>query len=78
MYCILSIDEQDLPEERREGQKAYRSLNINGRDINFGDGFSDLHNRSYQEILAGRGILIAETKKGTQLVQDIRESYFLN
>jgi UDP-N-acetyl-2-amino-2-deoxyglucuronate dehydrogenase len=72
----LSIDEKDLPATALEKkQAAYRSLNINGRDVDFGDGFSDLHTRSYEEILAGSGIPIAETKRGIELVQEMRASY---
>lgn len=69
----LSISEKDLPAaEKVKGNKTFRSLTIDGEDIDFSNGFEQLHTKSYEEVLAGRGIRLAETKKSIQLVHDIR------
>lgn len=70
---MLSISEKDLPAaEKVKGNKTFRSLTIDGEDIDFSNGFEQLHTKSYEEVLAGRGIRLAETKKSIQLVHDIR------
>ncbi len=53
---FLSIDEMTLPKEIQEkGQRTYRSITVNGEEIEFSSGFTDLHTTSYQEILKGNG-----------------------
>lgn len=70
---FLSIDAEDLPDEiKQKGDKAFRSLVVDNEEINFNEGFDDLHTRSYNEILTGNGITLGETRKGIQLVHDIR------
>jgi UDP-N-acetyl-2-amino-2-deoxyglucuronate dehydrogenase len=66
---FLSIDRSDLP---AVGNGAYRSMTIDGRQVEFTDGFVDLHTRVYQEILAGRGFGISEARGAIQLVHDMR------
>ncbi|MBN8687135.1 MAG: Gfo/Idh/MocA family oxidoreductase [Chitinophagales bacterium] len=71
---LLSIDEQDIPDAIKEkGLRTFRSLTIDQAAIDFSDGFEQLHTRSYEEILAGRGITLAEVRKSIQLVHDIRK-----
>jgi len=74
--CLLSVDEEDLPAHIREaGGTAYRSLTINsGEAIDFTTGFTDLHTRSYAEILAGRGFTIEDARPSIQLTYDIRQT----
>ena len=70
---FLSINEETLPAAVREkGQRTYRSITMEGTEIEFSDGFKDLHTRSYEEILAGRGFALTEALKSIQLVHDIR------
>jgi UDP-N-acetyl-2-amino-2-deoxyglucuronate dehydrogenase len=70
----LSIDENDLPPAiRQKGQRTYRSLVIDGETIDFSDGFEDLHTAAYEAILSGNGVPLEETRKGIQLVHDIRK-----
>lgn len=70
---ILGIDEKMLPQpSRAAGNKSFRSLTIDGETIEFSDGFTDLHTASYQQILAGKGYGLSETKPAIQLVHDIR------
>jgi len=70
---LLSIDERDLPEEcRLNNEKTCRVLTINGESLNFSDGFSELHTVSYQQILNGEGVGLAQTKKVVELVASMR------
>ena len=67
----LSIDAEDLPDN---SMKTYRSLEIDGKKIEFDNGFQDLHTQSYQEILAGRGFGVEEVKSSIEIVSKLRES----
>jgi UDP-N-acetyl-2-amino-2-deoxyglucuronate dehydrogenase len=72
---FLSVDGNDLPEEARaKGQSAYRSITMDGEEINFSEGFTDLHTLVYQSILAGEGFGIADARPSIQVVHDIRHS----
>lgn len=72
---FLSLDRQDLPEPPHEGQPAtYRSITVNNEELEFSGGFTDLHTRSYEEILAGRGYLLPETNAAIHIVSEIRRS----
>lgn len=71
----LGIDEKMLPEQlQKEGKKTFRSLKIDGEEFDFSDGFTDLHTRSYEQVLAGNGVPLNEIKKVIQLAHDIRKS----
>jgi UDP-N-acetyl-2-amino-2-deoxyglucuronate dehydrogenase len=52
--------------------KTYRSLEIDGKKIEFDNGFQDLHTKSYQEILAGRGFGVREVKSSINIVCQLR------
>lgn len=70
---FLSLEVGDLPEgPRREGQRTYRSITVDGEEIEFSDGFTDLHTRSYEEILAGRGFGLEENRTAIETVAHIR------
>ncbi|MBI4375213.1 MAG: Gfo/Idh/MocA family oxidoreductase [Elusimicrobia bacterium] len=72
---FLSIDRRDLPRQPMPGQLAtFRSLQIDGEEIEFSDGFGELHTKSYQEILAGRGFEAAEARDSIEIVHDIRHA----
>jgi UDP-N-acetyl-2-amino-2-deoxyglucuronate dehydrogenase len=74
---FLSIDANDLPEQtKREGKRTFRTLTILNEEIEFSDGFTDLHTLSYQKILEGKGFGIADAKKAIQMVHSIRNSKF--
>ena len=69
----LSIDVNALPEKvRAAGKRTYRILNIDGESFEFSEGFTELHTRSYEEILAGNGFPLMETRKSIELVHEIR------
>ncbi len=70
---FLSVEASDLPEEfRREGRPAYRSLTIDGRELEFSEGFTDLHTRLYEAVLSGHGYGIADARPSIELVYRIR------
>ena len=70
---FLSIDETDLPCKLREkGQRTFRQLTINDEQLDFSDGFTDLHTKSYAEILAGRGFGIGAARAAIELAHNIR------
>jgi UDP-N-acetyl-2-amino-2-deoxyglucuronate dehydrogenase len=52
---FLSVDASDLPGSVRGTKPTYRSITYDGRELEFSQGFTDLHTVTYQEILAGRG-----------------------
>lgn len=70
---FLSINENALPDPiRASGKKTYRCLEINGSEFEFSEGFTDLHTRSYQEILNGKGFGLEESRASIQTVYEIR------
>jgi UDP-N-acetyl-2-amino-2-deoxyglucuronate dehydrogenase len=70
---FLSINEETLPEDMKEnGKRTYRSLMIDGEEFEFSEGFTELHTKSYQEILAGNGFPLSETRRPIELVHHIR------
>ena len=72
---MLSIDADELPEEAKSaGLRTFRTLSIDGESFEFSDGFTELHTRSYEEIIAGKGFRISETRKSIQVVHDIRNA----
>ena len=72
---FLSIDYNQIPEEvKLQGKRTYRTLQMEGEEIEFSDGFTELHTESYKEILAGRGFPISVSKKAIEIVHGIRPS----
>ena len=72
---LLSIDKNDLPEQAKaEGKTTYRSLTMDGDEIEFSGGFTDLHTVVYQEILNGGGFGLADARPSVELVHTVRES----
>lgn len=72
---FLSIDAGMLPDAIHEkGQRTYRSITVEGEEIEFSAGFTDLHTESYKEILAGNGFGLSEAKQSIQIVHDIRNA----
>ena len=72
---FLSIDNDDIPKNIKEkGKITYRSIRINNEEIEFSDGFEDLHIKSYKEILKGNGFGIEENRAAIETVSLIRNS----
>lgn len=72
---FLSVELDDVPKAVREtGQRTYRSIQVEGEEIEFSGGFTDLHQRSYEEILAGNGFTIDDNRDAINTVAGIRRS----
>lgn len=72
---FLSINAETLPEDvRAKGKRTYRSINIEGEELEFSDGFTDLHTLSYRDILSGGGFRIGEARAAIEIVHHIRTS----
>ncbi len=72
---FLSIEKDDLPEQIvSAGRPAYRSLTINGVELEFSGGFTDLHTTVYEKALVGQGFTIEDARPSVQAVYDIRHA----
>lgn len=72
---FLSVCEQDLPEDvRAAGGYAYRSLTLDGEELDLSAGFTDLHTEVYRDILSGGGFGINDARPAVELVYQIRTS----
>jgi UDP-N-acetyl-2-amino-2-deoxyglucuronate dehydrogenase len=70
---FLSINYDYIPEEiKKQNKRTYRSITVNGEEIEFSEGFGDLHTRSYEEILNGNGFGLDQAMPCIQLAHDIR------
>lgn len=75
---FLSIDENDLPKEVKEKlQRTYRSITIDNEELEFSNGFTELHTKSYQKILLNEGFGVDEVKNSIEIVHDIRNKAIL-
>ncbi len=71
----LSIDKSDLPAEvAARNQTTYRSITIDGKEIEFSGGFTDLHTVVYREILGGGGFGLEAARPSVELAHDIRNA----
>lgn len=72
---FLSIDQEDLPDKAgKSTQRTYRSILMDGREIEFSKGFNGLHTQSYKEILQGSGFPLEEARKSIETVYTIRNA----
>jgi UDP-N-acetyl-2-amino-2-deoxyglucuronate dehydrogenase len=72
---FLSLDYDDLPQQvKSRGSRTYRMVSIAGKEIEFSEGFTDLHTAMYREILEKGGFGIDEIRPSIQLTDDIRNS----
>ncbi len=69
---FLSIRSDDLPNP--SDKQPYRSIRIDGEEIEFSSGFKDLHTKSYQEILNGKGFGITDSKEAIYAAYEISNS----
>ncbi len=69
----LSLDRNDLPKEAASsGKTTYRSITVDDQEVEFTEGFTDLHTKVYEEILEGRGFGIADARASIETVYNIR------
>jgi UDP-N-acetyl-2-amino-2-deoxyglucuronate dehydrogenase len=72
---FLSIDENDLPNDiKAKGQRTFRSITINETEIEFSDGFTELHTESYKNILEGNGFGLSDARPSVEIAHSIRNS----
>ena len=72
---FLSINEEHLPKEAREQHKStFRSIQVDGEEFEFSEGFTELHTLSYKKILAGEGFTIEDARPSIELVSSIRRA----
>lgn len=72
---FLSVSEKMLPGFMVEkGQKTYRSITVEGKELEFSDGFTDLHTRSYEQILEGNGFTLEDSRAAVEIAFNIRNS----
>ena len=72
---FLSINYDILPEEiKQKGQRTYRSIKIEGEELEFSGGFTDLHTKVYQGVINGNGYGLEDARQAIEIVHDIRNS----
>jgi len=71
---FLSIDANDLPDDVKGKKTTFRNIDISGEQLEFSEGFTDLHTVSYREILAGRGYGLADARHCIETVDVIRSA----
>jgi UDP-N-acetyl-2-amino-2-deoxyglucuronate dehydrogenase len=72
---FLSLERSDLPFEPQPGKPmTYRSITIDGQEMEFSEGFGDLHTESYKKILAGEGFGTKDVIASVQIASDIRKA----
>ncbi len=72
---FLSLDYNDLPPQATtKGMRTYRSITVNGREIEFSGGFTDLHTVTYQNILSGNGFGIDDARESIELTDFVRNA----
>jgi UDP-N-acetyl-2-amino-2-deoxyglucuronate dehydrogenase len=70
---FLSTDKNDLPDSaKRGGKTTHRSITVDGKEVEFSEGFTDLHTRVYAETLAGHGFGINDARPSIDLTYSIR------
>ena len=69
---FLSIDRNDLPDATREHVPTYRSITVDGEEVEFSAGFRDLHTVVYERVLAGGGFTIDDARPSIELVHTLR------
>jgi UDP-N-acetyl-2-amino-2-deoxyglucuronate dehydrogenase len=72
---FLSVDHNDLPETAKQASKAtFRSITVDGQEVEFSEGFTDLHTRVYELTLAGHGFGIEDARPSIELTYRIRQA----
>jgi UDP-N-acetyl-2-amino-2-deoxyglucuronate dehydrogenase len=72
---FLSLDEKDLPSQAiNKGQRTFRSIIVDDEELEYSEGFADLHTLTYKEILAGRGFGLKDARQSVEIAYAIRNS----
>ncbi|MFB3850649.1 MAG: Gfo/Idh/MocA family oxidoreductase [Acidobacteriota bacterium] len=76
---FLSLDANFIPENiRKAGKNTYRSIKIDEKEIEFSEGFTNLHTEVYKRTLEGNGFGIEDSRKSIELVHQIRKNQLAN
>jgi UDP-N-acetyl-2-amino-2-deoxyglucuronate dehydrogenase len=71
---FLSINYDHVPEKIKvSGKRTYRTLTIENEELEFSEGFTDLHTLSYEQILKGKGFRIQDARPSIDVVHAIRK-----
>jgi UDP-N-acetyl-2-amino-2-deoxyglucuronate dehydrogenase len=72
---FLSLDYKDIPDTvKAAGKRTFRSITVNGEEIEFSEGFTDLHTLSYKEILSGKGFGLKDARQSVETAYIIRNA----
>ena len=72
---FLSIDINDLPASTQQaGKPSFRSITLDNKEVEFSEGFTDLHTETYRDILAGNGFGPEDARPSIQTVYNIRNA----
>lgn len=72
---FLSINTECLPDKaKNQNRRTYRSIQVDGKEIEFSEGFTDLHTASYEAILNGQGFGLEDARKSVEIVHNIRHA----
>jgi UDP-N-acetyl-2-amino-2-deoxyglucuronate dehydrogenase len=72
---FLSVNNDYIPDEvKATGKRTYRNISVNGEEFEFSEGFTDLHTKSYEDILSGGGFGLDDAKNSIVIVSDIRSA----
>ena len=72
---FLSINGNTLPDEiKAKGQTTYRSITVEGKEVEFSSGFEDLHTTTYENIIRGKGFGLEASRQAIEIVHDIRNT----
>lgn len=71
---FLSVDREDLPDTVKASKTTYRSITMDGEEVEFSEGFTDLHTRSYESILAGHSYTLDDVRPCIEVVSAFRNA----
>lgn len=75
---LLSLDYKDIPEKcKAAAKRTFRCITVDNEEIEFSEGFTDLHTLTYREILAGRGYGLDDARQSVEIVYAIRNGKIL-
>ncbi|XWN37458.1 MAG: Gfo/Idh/MocA family oxidoreductase [Balneola sp.] len=69
---FLSLEPEDIPDNENNQQRTFRSIAVDGDELEFSGGFTDLHTRVYEETIAGNGFGIEDARPSIELVHKLR------
>ena len=72
---FLSINYELIPDNiKLKGQRTYRSIKIEGDELEFSGGFTDLHTEVYKSVIKGEGFGLEEARQAIEIVHKIRNT----